>query len=90
VTPSAVHHIGWRTFLMFGVFCLAMGVFVLFFVKETKGRSLEEIDVLFGMVNEEQRRADVEHVLHKGAVAHVESVDEEAGVGTHTKKTEKA
>lgn len=89
VTPSAVHHIGWRTFLMFGVFCLAMGVFVLFFVKETKGRSLEEIDVLFGMVNEEQRRADVEHVLHKGAVAHVESVDEEAGVGTHT-KTEKA
>lgn len=79
VTPSAVNHIGWRTFLMFGIFCLAMGIFVLFFMKETKGRTLEEIDVLFGMVNEEQRRADVEHVLHKGAVSHVESADEEAG-----------
>lgn len=65
-TPHAVNNIGWRTFLMFGIFCMVMSIFVLLFMKETKGRTLEEIDVLFGAVDEEQRRADVEHALHKG------------------------
>ena len=65
VTPHAVNHIGWRTFLMFGIFCLSMGVWVFFFIKETKGRSLEDMDILFGTVNEQQRQADVERVLHK-------------------------
>jgi sugar porter (SP) family MFS transporter len=65
VTPSAVNHIGWRTFLMFGIFCLSMGVWVFFFVKETRGRSLEDMDILFGTVNAEQRAEDVEKVLHK-------------------------
>jgi sugar porter (SP) family MFS transporter len=65
VTPNAVNHIGWRTFLMFGIFCLSMGVWVFFFVKETKGRSLEDMDILFGTVNSDQRAADVERVLHK-------------------------
>ena len=65
VTPNAVNHIGWRTFLMFGIFCCSMGVWVFFFIKETKGRSLEDMDILFGTVNEQQRQADVERVLHK-------------------------
>jgi len=38
---------------------------VFFFVKETKGRSLEEMDILFGTVNAEKRAEDVEKVLHK-------------------------
>jgi len=40
---------------MFGIFYLAMGVFATFFVKETKGEILEEIDVLVGDVTAEQR-----------------------------------
>jgi hypothetical protein len=71
-----VNHIGWRTFLMFGIFCLAMGVFALLFIKETKGRSLEDMDVLFGTVDEVQRNADVEQVLGKTRVAHMEDADE--------------
>ncbi|KAL4929839.1 sugar porter family MFS transporter [Aspergillus undulatus] len=46
-TPSAISNIGWRTFIMFGVFCTAMGIWALICVKETKGRSLEDMDVLF-------------------------------------------
>jgi hypothetical protein len=68
VTPNAVNHIGWRTFLMFGIFCFAMGVWVFFFLRETKGRSLEDMDILFGAVDEAQRQADVEQMLHKNAV----------------------
>lgn len=66
ITPAAINHIGWRTFIMFGVFCLAMSIFVVFFLQETKGRTLEDMDILFGVISEDQRRADVDHVLSKG------------------------
>ena len=48
-----------------------MGVFAFFFIKETKGRSLEDMDILFGAVTAEQRAEDVERTLadeQKGAV----------------------
>ncbi|OCK99696.1 quinate permease [Cenococcum geophilum 1.58] len=75
ITPEAVNHIKWRTFLMFAIFCLGMCVFAFFFIKETKGRSLEDMDILFGAVNAEQRAEDVERVLasEKGAVQMDES-----------------
>jgi MFS family permease len=60
VTPEAVASIGWRTFLMFAIFCLAMTVFVIFFVPETKQMKLEEMDVLFGTVDAAQRAQDIE------------------------------
>lgn len=73
---------------MFGVFCIAMGVFVFVFMKETKGRSLEDMDLLFGAVSEEERRQDVEHALHKGGVTHAEYADEEAGVQKEETQTQ--
>ncbi|KAJ5682194.1 hypothetical protein N7462_005359 [Penicillium macrosclerotiorum] len=68
--------IGWKTFLMFGIFCTAMGLFVTIFVKETKGRTLEEMDLVFGAIDEEQRRADVENTMHKHDFTHAEHVEE--------------
>lgn len=68
MTPSAVNHIGWRTFLMFGIFCLANAVFVWFCIKETKGKTLEDMDIIFGTIAEEQRRADVERMVGKAAL----------------------
>ncbi|KAK5700268.1 hypothetical protein LTR17_023074 [Elasticomyces elasticus] len=62
VTPVAIASIGYKTFIMFGVFCLAMGVFVVLFVPETKRLTLEEIDVLFG-ADPVQRAQDIEVAL---------------------------
>jgi hypothetical protein len=77
VTPAAINSIGWRTFIMFGCFCTAMGVFVLIFLKETTGRSLEEMDILFGAVTPEQRKKDVELAVAEEYKAdpHAEHVD---------------
>jgi MFS family permease len=68
VTPHAVNTIKWRTFLMFGIFCFANGLFAFFFIKETKGKTLEEMDVLFGTVNAEQRAHDVEVMIEKATI----------------------
>jgi hypothetical protein len=78
ITPRAIHSIGWKTFIMFGVFCTANGVFVTLFVKETKGRTLEDMDLIFGSITEEQRRADVENTLHKNEFQHAERAEETA------------
>jgi sugar porter (SP) family MFS transporter len=89
ITPNAVSNIGWRTFIMFGVFCCAMGVWVFFFVKETKGRSLEEMDILFGAVDAQQRAADVELMLHKNNV-YAEHVERPTEVAPNQISPEKA
>jgi len=63
VTPSAINSIGWKTFLMFAIFCLAMAIFVWVFVPETKQLTLEEIDVIFGVVDAETRAKDIEKAI---------------------------
>ncbi|KAF7954508.1 hypothetical protein EAE96_005629 [Botrytis aclada] len=68
-TPIAVLNIGWKTWMIFGTFNSVAFIFTLF-LPETKGLSLEEMDVLFKVVNEDVRRKDVdEHVVvpHDGS-----------------------
>ncbi|KAJ5121275.1 uncharacterized protein N7515_009236 [Penicillium bovifimosum] len=77
ITPRAINQIGWKTFLMFGIFCFAMGTFVIVFFKETKGRTLEEMDLIFGAVDEQQRRADMEHTLEKSQIMQEEHAETE-------------
>ncbi|KAF8674901.1 Permeases of the major facilitator superfamily [Rhizoctonia solani] len=48
VTPSMMEHITYGTFIFFGLFSLAGGAFVHFLVPETKGLTLEEMDLAFG------------------------------------------
>jgi hypothetical protein len=43
-TPHAVDNMGWKTFLMFCIFNWAIVVYVFFFIKETTGKSLEEME----------------------------------------------
>ncbi|KAJ5199729.1 Major facilitator superfamily domain general substrate transporter [Penicillium cf. griseofulvum] len=47
-----------------------MCLFVIIFFKETKGRTLEEMDLIFGAVDEQRRRADVEHTLQRTQIMH--------------------
>ncbi|KAL3294625.1 quinate transport protein [Colletotrichum asianum] len=61
-TPHAVQNLGWKTFLMFCIFNWALVVFVWFFIKETKGKSLEEMEALF---SGKPAGNDTETALHK-------------------------
>ncbi|KAK6076506.1 D-xylose-proton symporter (hexose transporter) [Seiridium cupressi] len=48
VTPEMLDKIGWGTYIFFAAFCLIALVFTYFFVPETKDKSLEDMDVVFG------------------------------------------
>ncbi|KAI2620487.1 general substrate transporter [Hypoxylon sp. NC1633] len=45
---------GYGTYLIFGSFCVTMFFFVFFFIPETKGISLEHMDQLFGVTEEDK------------------------------------
>lgn len=47
VTPIMLSNITWGTYFVFGTFGIVMGLFVFFFLPETRGVSLEEIDEVF-------------------------------------------
>ncbi|MBW0487047.1 hypothetical protein O181_026762 [Austropuccinia psidii MF-1] len=48
IFPPAVDRLGWRTYLIFMVFNFSFVPIMAIFYPETKGKSLEEIDMLFG------------------------------------------
>jgi MFS family permease len=45
--PPAFVNIQWRTYIVFGVFCIAMFIHVFFMFPETAGKPLEEVTALF-------------------------------------------
>ncbi|KAJ7217322.1 general substrate transporter [Mycena pura] len=58
-TPQMVTALGYKIFLMFATINIAgMGVFSLI-IPETKGRSLEDMDIIFGAVTQEKREAGI-------------------------------
>ena len=61
-------HLGFGTFIFFGAFSFLGALFVLFFVPETKGLTLEEMDGVFGSskglaAEELERQAAINHRL---------------------------
>ncbi|KAF9256189.1 general substrate transporter [Marasmius fiardii PR-910] len=60
ITPTLVTKLGYKLFLMFATINVGgMGVFAIL-IPETKGRSLEDMDIIFGAVSAEERRAAIE------------------------------
>ncbi|KAJ7126953.1 general substrate transporter [Mycena epipterygia] len=65
VTPTMLTHLGFGTFVFFGAFSLMGAFFIMFFVPETKGVTLEEMEEVFGSTTgiamEDQTRLDNIH-----------------------------
>ncbi|KAI9899817.1 hypothetical protein N3K66_006278 [Trichothecium roseum] len=67
-TPPMIDGIGFGTYLFFGGFCYLAAVWAYFLVPETKGRTLEEMDAVFG-----DDAAKEEQEILRGQVLHVEN-----------------
>ncbi|KAG5295672.1 sugar transporter [Histoplasma capsulatum G186AR] len=58
VTPDMLESITWGTYIFFAAFCMLALAFTFFFVPETRGKTLEDMDLVFGdtAAHEEQQR----------------------------------
>ncbi|KAH8919329.1 general substrate transporter [Atractiella rhizophila] len=66
VTPRMIKNLRWGTYLFFSVWLALSVVFVYFFVPETRGRSIEEIDAIFRdttAAEDEERRKRIHREL---------------------------
>ncbi|MCJ1248492.1 hypothetical protein MMC30_005710 [Trapelia coarctata] len=69
ITPPLVQNTGFGAYTFFAVFCLLSFVWTFFFVPETNGRSLEDMDYVFKETTNEQeqaRRRAIEHEINSG------------------------
>ncbi len=48
LVPVLLESITYGTYLIFGIFCVIMGIIIYLFYPETKGKSLEDMDLVFG------------------------------------------
>ncbi|KAH0598358.1 hypothetical protein MHUMG1_03656 [Metarhizium humberi] len=62
ITPYAVKNLGWRAFLMFCIFNWSLVAFAWFFIKETRGKALEEMEAVF---NNATTAIDIEAINQK-------------------------
>ena len=59
-TPTWITTLGWKIFIMYAAVDIGAMVPFSLIIPETKGRSLEEMDVIFGAVSAETRQQDIE------------------------------
>jgi hypothetical protein len=66
--------IGYGTYFLFATFMVLMGVWAFFFVPETKGRSLEDMDRLFGVPERAGEGAGSEKAADEPASERIERI----------------
>ncbi|KAK6069854.1 sugar transporter [Seiridium cupressi] len=79
ITPISILNIGWKTWMVFGTLNAVAAVFA-WLLPETKDLSLEEMDVLFGVIDESTRQHDIEKSLQGTKINKVSSTAEEKKV----------
>jgi hypothetical protein len=50
-TPYMITSLGYGTYMFFGALMVVMGFFAWYFIPETKGKTLEQMEALFGAPN---------------------------------------
>ncbi|KAF2237453.1 putative MFS monosaccharide transporter [Viridothelium virens] len=76
ITPPLVENTGYGAYVFFAVFCLLSLVWTYFFVPETNGRTLEQMDHVFKDVSssaDEERRQRAEERIAGGLDLHIAS-----------------
>ncbi|KAL9528295.1 MFS glucose transporter [Sphaerulina musiva] len=72
ITPPLIQHTGYGAYIFFAIFCAASFAWTWLFVPETKGKTLEEMDRVFGdeglsLVEEERRERIAREIMGGGS-----------------------
>lgn len=72
VNPIALAAIGWKYYIVYVALLVSYGLVIFFFYPETKGRTLEEISVVFGDAPEGLYETENTKVSEKADVKHLD------------------
>jgi len=65
ITPLGFAGVGWKFWFLWASFNVAATIVAYLACPETKGKSIEEIDIVFGAIKQEVRDAHVDQVLRQ-------------------------
>ncbi|KAL5358145.1 general substrate transporter [Aspergillus floccosus] len=77
ITPDMLDSITWGTYIFFAAFCLLALAFTFFCIPETRGKTLEDMDLIFGDTaahEEKQRIVQIEAELRQTAAEDVDGL----------------
>lgn len=80
ITPPMIASLHFGTYIFFAAFTVMMFFWVLFFVPETKGRSLEDMDAVFGdksAVHDAELMQHIQAQVHENEAPPAEAVKQE-------------
>lgn len=75
ITPPLVQNTGFGAYAFFAVFCLLSFVWTYFFVPETRGRTLEQMDHVFKDISGEEEEARRQAIEADIIASHHRNVD---------------
>ncbi|KAL4971782.1 general substrate transporter [Aspergillus desertorum] len=85
VTPDMLDSISWGTYIFFAAFCVLALAFTFFFIPETRGKILEDMDLIFGDTAAHEEKTRIKHVE---AELHGPGLDEDEGLKPLGQQTE--
>ncbi|KAJ5455038.1 Major facilitator superfamily domaingeneral substrate transporter [Penicillium sp. IBT 31633x] len=62
VTPDMLESITWGTYIFFAAFCLLALAFTFFCIPETRGKTLEDMDLIFGDTAAHEEKERIKHI----------------------------
>ncbi|KAJ5153281.1 uncharacterized protein N7482_009759 [Penicillium canariense] len=62
VTPDMLDSITWGTYIFFAAFCLLALAFTFFCIPETRGKTLEDMDLIFGDTAAHEEKERIKHI----------------------------
>ncbi|KIY46566.1 general substrate transporter [Fistulina hepatica ATCC 64428] len=80
ITPTMVDNLGWKLFMTFATIDIGGGAVFAALMPETKGKSLEEMDILFGSVTAEEREKEIQQKTKELEAADVQRHHEDGSV----------
>ncbi|KAI3283060.1 hypothetical protein CBS147309_1110 [Penicillium roqueforti] len=83
VTPDMLESITWGTYIFFAAFCLLALAFTFFCIPETRGKTLEDMDLIFGDTAAHEEKKRIKRIEAELRGTPIEEDDIVKPVGSH-------
>lgn len=80
IVPTMIEEAGFGTYVFFAIWCLLAAVWAYFLVPETKGRTLEQMDEVFGDGSAQEEQEILAEVVRSGGVRRADQLVQDVKV----------